>query len=702
MRRATTILLALGLCAGARAAGQVSLRDLEQGIGAAPAVRLAEADRAAAEARRDVAQALAAPRLFGSVSASRFSDPFHIDEYSVQTGAPNEPPVEYLAGSGRPVTRYGATLGVRVPLFGTRALARREIEAADGEVQLQWVREELGRAEALAALRHAYIDAWTRARQVRLAQAWLGGEERAREVLRLRESAGLLLPAEAQALRANWLAVRRAESDAQLAGDDALRRLETLAGVPLEGKRLQAPLLAAGCITRAALERAAGNQPDIRLVAAQLEQKRRLLAASGAGLVEGGLSLSHGRVREAGGGAGRATTVALDFSMPLSADRWRRAQRASASAEVERAQLVLDARRAEYAAWTARLSGELEARQAAVQAGEQRLAAAREANREARERFASLDTEPVAALLRAQFEVYQAASALLDAQAALAHAQAGALGHGVTCPMGEAAPAGTQDEEAAGLLSQPLPLPAPGPGWYAWKGFRFYQAGPALFWAALPPASRLLVSLDGAELRAVQAGGEAARRLRALVSEAAVHGVRIELLLGDPDWALPEKAAALKQLVRALSPFGFHAIHLDLERMQLPPARRADWSAGIVAAVARLRAASPLPLALSLHPRDAAIDGLLAQLEAAGLSEATLMAYDADAARVAALVAPIMRAHPNLRFSVAQSIEPGVANRAPDAPTFDSLAARLAAFPNFAGIIVQSLEHRLAGASHEN
>lgn len=719
MRTAPMILLLAGAVhAWAAAAGEaLTLRELEQRVAAAPAVRLAGAELAAAESRRALALAAASPRLFASASASRFADPVRPEQYTVQdVGADGSlvTSTQRLTPEGIAHTRYGALLGVRVPLFGSRELAQRDIDSADSDIELQRWQQELSRMEALKALRYAYVEAWLRPRQERLARAYLDGQAQAQSVLALRTSSHLLQASEQKTIAATWLHARQAAVAAASAAVDARQRLEILSGQPLGDARLAAPAIAAQCVTRAALENAVERHPDMRLHAARLEHRRRLLGAADAGLVEGGISLAHGRVREAGGGAGRSTAVALELSVPLFAGQWRRAQRSHAGAELARAQLLLDTRRQEYLASLPRLFGALEARGAQVRLASAHLDAAHEAHRIASQRLASLDGEPVAGLLHARYKVYAAASELLEAQLALAHARIDVLGYGVDCKPGAAIDPDSDDRDALALLSRPLPALSAGsaraPGWYAWQALRRYAADPAGFWASLPSASRILLSLDRGEVDAVLSDAGRAARLEELLDGAAARAIRVELLLGDPDWALPGQHGNLVELVRSLERFRFAGVHLDLERMQLPPARRAAWAGGIVAAVAKLRAATGLPLALSLHPRDAGIPGLLDRLQAAGLDEVAFMAYNANPARVAAQVEPVLRRHPGLRFSVAQSIEARLsasesyAQLGIEARTeaFDSLAERLRAAPNFAGIIVQSLEDHATGASHED
>jgi outer membrane protein TolC len=725
MRTKLWFLAAGALSAGACAEG-VTLKALEQHIAAAPAVRLAEAERDVAESRHAVALAAAAPRLFASGSVGRFEDPTRPEQYLVQSFRPDGAIDEYyqrLTPQDGRHTRYGAVVGVRLPLFGSREVVLRDIDSAKGNVATQRLREKVARMEALKALRYAYVDAYYRQAQARLAHAYLAGEQQASRVLLLRSAANVLLAADRKAIETTFLAARHGAIETAAAGADALERVQILSGRQLAGAGLEPPAFSIACVSRARVEQGIASHPDILFHAAELAHKRRLMAGAGAGLTEGGISLSHGRARESGGGHGHSTALSVDISIPLFAAAWRRAQRGQALAEVSKAELLLDNRRQEYLASIGKSFGELEARDQQVRLVRQRLDTALEAHRVAGLRTAMLDDDLITGWLRAKFDVYAAANAHLEAEIARARAQIDMLGYGIDCPLlppvgddinavvdpilGAALP-GLHNPDTRPLAERPDEQVT---GWYAWKGFaRFEALGPAQFWSTLHGATRILLSLDAAEIHGVLNDERRATGLRALLDSAAGRGVQVELLLGDPHWALAAPRQRLIRLVAALAHFPFAGLHLDFERMQLDADGRKAWPAGLVDTVAELKSRSALPVAVSLHPRDAAVPGLLQGLQEAGLSEVTFMAYITDPKRVAAMLQPVLRRHPPLRFSVAQSIEPRLPKehsyahlpRGARANAWRELAAQLRSAPNFSGIIIQSLEDHLPGAENED
>lgn len=705
--------------ASAPAAEPLTLATLEGLIDKAPALRLAEADRMAAQARHEVALAAASPRLFVSGTLAREKEPTRPEEYTVESlraDGTRDAFTQRLTPLASSHGRYGALVGVRIPLFGSRELILRDIDSARRNVDLQRLQEQVTRMEVLKGLRYAYVEAYYRQAQSRLAQTYLAGEQEAGRVLALRQTARVALDSDVKGVETTYFSARYIAQETGAAAEDALARLQVLAGRPVDGAALTRPAFSVACVTRAALAAAVDTHPDIVLHAAQLEHKRRLLASSGTGLTEGGVSLSHGWAKHSDGGHGRSTALAVDLSIPLFAEQWRRAQRGQSAVEVAKAQTALDVRRQEYLSSLGKLFGEMGTRTGHLLLLRQRLDSAKEAVRVAGLRTSKLGADVFLPLMQARFDTYAAANNHLDAEIALEKAKIDMLGYGARC----ADDAGPTEDVAADitpilawhLAGQPPAASKraagePLIGWYAWDAFkRFNATKPRRFWDALPPTRRLLVSLDASELRAVQAGGKPAARLRAFLRGAAERGIKVELLLGDPNWALADERGDLIKLVRSLSGFRFAGVHLDLERMQLPEDRRAGWPEGIVATIAALRGATAVPIALSVHPRDVQLDGLLANLQKAGLDEVTVMAYTTKPDKVADQLMPVIQQHPRLRFSVAQSVESMLPREASyasfsrneRAKAWSELAGRLRLAPNFAGIIVQSLEDDLKEA----
>ncbi|MGH8306496.1 MAG: hypothetical protein ACRETG_12895, partial [Steroidobacteraceae bacterium] len=170
---------------------------------------------------------------------------------------------------------------------------------------------------------------------------------------------------------------------------------------------------------------------------------------------------------------------------------------------------------------------------------------------------------------------------------------------------------------------------------------------------------RLLISLDAAQMR--RALAQPLPLVRA-VRSTQEHGFRVELLLGDPEWILPAQRGTLLAIIRGLRSVPFDGLHLDLEPEQLDDdaERRTALLGSLAQTLAAASAASPWPVALSIHPRD-----LDAQLGNASFAEVlrklrvspTLMVYVANPERAVAIARPLLGRYPQLSFSVALSLE---------------------------------------------
>jgi hypothetical protein len=123
---------------------------------------------------------------------------------------------------------------------------------------------------------------------------------------------------------------------------------------------------------------------------------------------------------------------------------------------------------------------------------------------------------------------------------------------------------------------------APAPSSRSWSQGTYIWNSRALLDSALRPSellrlkragmTHLLVGLTGEQ---VAAGADTERALQQLV--AAGHGerMRVSLLLGDPEWILPQGRQSLLDLIQRYRGIGFDGLHLDLEVEQLgwPPSR---------------------------------------------------------------------------------------------------------------------------------
>jgi len=172
--------------------------------------------------------------------------------------------------------------------------------------------------------------------------------------------------------------------------------------------------------------------------------------------------------------------------------------------------------------------------------------------------------------------------------------------------------------------------------------------------------NRVLLSLNGHEIASVVAD---ASELQRIVSNARHDGIKIELLLGDPDWILPENRDDLLQIIRELRHIDFDGLHLDIEPDQLKS--ELQGRARLEAFIETIRQAamvSPWPVGISMHPRyleevSSYTLCVPCELQAAKVKEIAVMYYSMNIERIVQTLKAAMQGFPDLVFSLAQSVE---------------------------------------------
>ena len=116
---------------------------------------------------------------------------------------------------------------------------------------------------------------------------------------------------------------------------------------------------------------------------------------------------------------------------------------------------------------------------------------------------------------------------------------------------------------------------------------------------------RLLVSFTSQQIIAMQNQEDQRRDMAQLIRQAIAHDIRVEWLLADPSWILPEHRGKLTELVKSFANIPFQGIHLDLEPDQLSTMDpdRIWLLQQLCETVAAVKDATPLPVGLSMHYR---------------------------------------------------------------------------------------------------
>jgi len=572
--------------------------------------------------------------------------------------------------------------GLSIPVLGSRL--QLEDSLSEQQVQLMQLdaRRQLQRRELLARLRKAYGDYWQGQRLELLARNYLQDEPTLERVVELRTRAGLLLDADRLELLSGFSLARRDEAAGGADREVALGLMRELTGQDLEGGIAVRPLVPTACARKLdASDDWADSDPELvglqRVVALrEINPRDNALYP-----VQSNVQLAY-QTREdmPTGQRGGSAVLSWSFQVPVEYGSQRRLLARAAAAQLSRARLEYEIRRRELQQQRRELIARAAVLQQTAQFAAVRLAAADAAVEERSLRAVKLEGDVAEQLQRARIQHYGAAKALVEADKAMVYWYADWARFEIApCqppPDGMTAAQTATAVRAASLRSAAAHAPDPagvqaataGPAnraLYLWRSAEWLtyatsELGERKF-AEIHSAgiTRLLISLEAEQMR--RAIADPSPLVRA-VRSTHEHGFRVELLLGDPGWIWPEQRGGLLAIIDGLKSVPFDGLHLDLEPEQIDAAAdKLPALLGLLAqTLAAASAASPWPLALSIHPRDLDVrlgDSSFAEVLLRLRISPTIMVYVANPDRAVAIAEPLLGHYPQLSFSVALSLE---------------------------------------------
>jgi hypothetical protein len=234
--------------------------------------------------------------------------------------------------------------------------------------------------------------------------------------------------------------------------------------------------------------------------------------------------------------------------------------------------------------------------------------------------------------------------------------------------------------------------------WFLWQGKALLKTDPL----PLPPvAGRLQVSFTGNELSTIASDAETAQNLRNNLALLHNLGWKVDVLFGDATFVLPAGRQRLVQYVQTLTGFHFDGVNLDLERSDLPARLQPQWWKLTLATLRAVHASCPWPLTLTTHYREFEKASRGIELQQAGAASVMAMVYVNNQAAATSISQRILSRQTGLPMRVVQSVETQLPytessfamGRNASMMQWHEISQRLATFPNFQGMAVQSLEH---------
>lgn len=570
-------------------------------------------------------------------------------------------------------TYYGRSLalGLRHPLLGSLRRQVQAVSAVELEQQRQQSRRLLQKAEQRLALRSAYADWWRAEEESRWCQTLLPDAASARERLALRQRQGWLLPSQARLLDGRWQSLQRYCASSARLMDDTRASLAELSGLDIgPGQQARAEALATQVQPLTSWRQALEGHPRLQERKDELRQAEQNRKSPWYDSIDSSFSVAQSyEDRNGASNTGNGLVASLNFSTPFDLMSYGQARGREGEARHQAAQAKLNAERQQLLqALGKALQGQRQAVEDLEREREQ-LAVSLVALREQRLRSERSAEGSLGELQAVELERYDNGLRLIAAWHAVWLREA-ALRLFVDDDQALSPLLGVQNlswQSPAGAQAKTPAKAGPSraawnQGAYLWKSQALLQPetrGAELKALRSAGMQRLYVGLDARQVANMPA---LRKQLQGALADARAQGMQVVLLLGDPAWLSANGRQDLLALLGQLREVRFDAVHLDLEVEQLgwpvPDSRLQDWL-DTLGAVARL---DYWPLELSSHPRwfaePAGGTCVPCALPQRGVRQVSLMIYTRNPERSAELAASIARRWPELRFRLAQSVEP--------------------------------------------
>jgi outer membrane protein TolC len=557
---------------------------------------------------------------------------------------------------------YGYTFGASYPLLGSRAKQNKKIHEARELVEISKLDVERIKKLALIELRKAYLDLWIAEELERLSQEFLSERKTAESLLTQRMQAGLLLASDQQTFSSGF-----ALAEAQLARSRQLaaisrQHISLLTAVPPERITVHTTPNFDPILERK--NNIDTDDPEVQVARLRLDNQYAHLEHPSADGIEASIDLSYSDGRQYWNPTvpSSIALATLTLRMPVNILQYRKAvqdeniatlykYRADYDEQLQRRNLesqeALDAYREALGNLN---TAEIE-RNAALQALHERTL-----------RSQSLPGDELEKRLQARYQYFRMASQLLDFWRKTQYAGIRLASYGYEFTASPISPPlDLSTELSVNIQSDPKAITpvndfAIPVGVYIWHSHNFLQA-PALNLEAVKKSglSRILIGLDNKQVR----DPNLTKYIKQLVNIAHQKQIKVELVLGDPDWIIPEQRPDLIVLLKRLSPLSVDGINLDLEIEQLP-----DWESRRETLVAKwldtLRAAANVvqsPLGATFHHRHLEEPGFVDRLRSAGVANAAIMIFSTRKDRVLKVATQAQRVLGTLTHSIVQSVE---------------------------------------------
>ena len=581
-----------------------------------------------------------------------------------------------------------ARIGLRYPLLGSAERQDRAISDAATQVQIETIRHDWSKRLAALVMEENYAAYWSAQKMLGLTEAYihlrnLGVEK----VLQQRNQTGLLLMSDYFEFMSAFERAERAQLEFIDNRDQALTRIMHLTNIPIAPFQAIKP----GLSSVARETSSDVKQPDLMILQAQIDHLRKIretehwqgIDSDVSVVAFGGPAIPHPSPESTQFGYGGA--VGFNFRMPLEIVSYRRNEQSRLGSQLVSFQTEFSRREQELDLEFKSMLGRYHQLVQQIRFQHTRLDAARESVRERYLRLHALDGDVIEKYIQAINTYYRTALEYVEAESEQwkLHIR---LRQFLSKVSNGADPVNPQAEQSTIIeplhkarqyfeqrtnpsAQTPRPheqsptQPEADPTQYSvylWN-FGEIQARPN-FWkkAKKLRIKRILLSLNA---RQINAAVSKPAPIKNFLQNARRNKISVELLLGDPYWILPEERPHLLKIIKQLKHLHFDGLHLDIEPEQLNEVQvDKNMLEEFVETIRKAAAVSPWPVAASIHHRYLSPESthgvcILCQFAKIGVREVTVMYYSVNVANVAAAMQSAMQQFPDLRFSLAQSLE---------------------------------------------
>lgn len=581
-----------------------------------------------------------------------------------------------------------ARIGLRYPLLGSAERQDRAISDAATQVQIETIRHDWSKRLAALVMEENYAAYWSAQKMLALTAAYMDlrnlGVEK---VLQQRNQTGLLLMSDYFEFISAFERAERAQLEFINNRDQALTRLTHLTNIPIPPFEAIKPGLSS--VARAGSSDV--QQPDLLILQAQIDNLRKIretehwqgIDSDLSVVAFGGPAIPHPSAESTQFGYGGA--VGFNFRMPLEIVSYRRNEQSRLGSQLVSFQTEFSRREQELDLEFKSMLGRYHQLVQQIRFQHTRLEAAKESVRERYLRLHALDGDVIEKYIQAINTYYRTALEYVEAESEqwklhIRLRQFLSTVSNVAEPVNQPVDRSSIIEplqkaqqyfeqrtnpsaQASDPDRQPYEQAEADPtkfSVYLWNFGDIHAR--SSFWkkAKKLRINRILLSLNAHQ---IDAAVSKPAHLKNFLQHARRNGIRVELLLGDPYWILPEERPHLLKIIKKLKHIHFDGLHLDIEPEQLSELQvDKKMLEEFVKTIRQAAAASPWPIGVSVHHRYLAQESthgmcMLCQFASIGVTEITVMYYSVNVANVTATMQSAMQQFPELRFSLAQSLE---------------------------------------------